>query len=46
MSSPLDTSKLPFRQLRRFAFDPLTWLDPDTAEINQIIYTIIKGLGI
>src|ERR1700733_12004829 len=34
------TNKPPFRKLRGYAFDPITSLDLDTAEINQITYLI------
>jgi len=30
----------PFRKLRGYAFDPIASLDLDTAEINQIVYSI------
>lgn len=32
--------KPPFRKLRGYAFDPITSLDMDTADINQIIYKV------
>ena len=33
--------KPPFRNLRGYAFDPVTSLDLDTADINQITYNIV-----
>lgn len=33
-------SRPPFRKLRGYAFDPITSLDLDTAEINQVVYKI------
>jgi hypothetical protein len=34
------STRPPFRELRGYAFDPLTSLDLDTAEINQITYKV------
>jgi hypothetical protein len=33
-------NKPPYRKLKGYAFDPITSLDLDTAEINQIIYKV------
>jgi hypothetical protein len=33
-------NKPAFRKLRGYAFDPITSLDLDTAEINQIVYKV------
>lgn len=40
MTAPPNVSKPPFRLLRGFAFDPLTSLYMDTAEINQVTYKV------
>ena len=40
MSREIKYNKPPFRKLRGYAFDPITSLDLDTAEINQIVYKI------
>ncbi len=36
----MQNNKPPFRKLRGYAFDPITSLDLDTAEINQIVYKV------
>ncbi|MFI5171114.1 MAG: hypothetical protein ACHQFW_01930 [Chitinophagales bacterium] len=38
--NPINNKKPPFRKLRGYAFDPITSLDLDTADINEIIYKI------
>jgi hypothetical protein len=40
MSAKIQTGKPPYRKLRGYAFDPITSLDLDTAEINQIVYKV------
>ena len=40
MSKEIQNSKPAFRKLRGYAFDPITSLDLDTAEINQMVYKI------
>lgn len=40
MATVLSHRKPPFRKLRGYAFDPITSLDLDTAEINQITYRV------
>jgi len=39
-SSAIFPTKPPFRKLRGFAFDPITSLDLETAEINHITYKV------
>ncbi|MDQ3109604.1 MAG: hypothetical protein M3R17_06880 [Bacteroidota bacterium] len=40
MTSKIENQKPPFRRLRGYAFDPITSLDLDTYEINEVIYKI------
>ncbi len=36
----LENAQPPYRRLRGYAFDPITSLDLDTAEINEVVYKI------
>lgn len=38
--APLSGTKPPYRKLRGYAFDPITSLNLDTANINQIVYKV------
>ena len=40
MANTVPVNKPPFRQLRGYAFDPVSSLSMETAEINQIIYKV------
>jgi hypothetical protein len=40
MANSIPVTKPPFRKLRGYAFDPITSLDLDTAEINQVVYKV------
>ncbi len=40
MANKIATSKPPFRKLRGYAFDPITSLNLETADINQIVYKV------
>lgn len=40
MPSKILSNRPSFRKLRGYAFDPLTSLDMDTAQINQIVYKV------
>lgn len=40
MKAASNSNKPPFRKLRGYAFDPITSLNLDTAEINQIVYKV------
>lgn len=40
MANKILVSKPAYRKLRGYAFDPITSLDLDTAEINQIVYKV------
>lgn len=40
MANKIPTNRPAYRRLRGYAFDPITSLDLDTADINQIVYKI------
>jgi hypothetical protein len=40
MATRIENTQPPFRRLRGYAFDPITSLDLDTSEINEVVYKI------
>lgn len=40
MATKIENAQPPYRRLRGYAFDPITSLDLDTSEINEVVYKI------